>query len=262
MIRLFALKTRDQLDSVVLTPSFPQSDFYVALQPNNQGKAMPGLFNTPDETFHRLMKKPIASIYSMSNLVTFEPYADSTLTVFFEQLDRRYVQTRQECDLGMWLQWFAFDFMGEITFSHRLGFLEHASDVDGIIGDIRDHFEAAAPVSTAASCISNEPPLGEEAEEVRGEGVERRVSANSYKSQIGQMPWTDYLWYKNPILGPLRPRATSPIIAFASARAQERLSITPEKAADIGIEEEDLNGRDFLSRFIEAKDKDASLPDS
>lgn len=158
-----------------------QSDFYVALQPNNQGKAMPGLFNTPDETFHRLMKKPIASIYSMSNLVTFEPYADSTLTVFFEQLDRRYVQTRQECDLGKWLQWFAFDFMGEITFSHRLGFLEHASDVDGIIGDIRDHFEAAAPVSTAASCMSNEPPLGEEAEEARREEEERRVSANSYE---------------------------------------------------------------------------------
>lgn len=159
MIRLLLLRIRDQPDILMLSPSFPQSDFYVALQPNNQGKAMPGLFNTPDEAFHRLMKKPIASIYSMSNLVTFEPYADSTLNVFFEQLDRRYAQTDRECDLGMWLQWFAFDFMGEITFSHRLGFLERASDVDGIIGDIRDHFEASAPVSTAASSMSNEQPF-------------------------------------------------------------------------------------------------------
>lgn len=119
---------------------------------------MPGLFNTPDETYHRLMKKPIASIYSMSNLITFEPYADSTLRVFFEQLDRRYAQTGQECDLGTWLQWFAFDFMGEITFSHRLGFLEQASDVDGIIGDIRDHFEAATPVSITAPSISSKRP--------------------------------------------------------------------------------------------------------
>ena len=76
------------------------------------------------------------------------------------------------------------------------------------------------------------------------------------------MPWTDYLCYKNPILGRFRPRSTSPIIAFATARAQERQSMPAEIAKDIGKEEEDLNGRDFLSRFIEAKQKDPSLPDS
>lgn len=62
----------------------------------------------------------------MSNLISFEPYVNTTVFYFFNQIDKLFVQTGDICDLGTWLQMFAFDVMGELTFSKRLGFLERA----------------------------------------------------------------------------------------------------------------------------------------
>lgn len=41
----------------------------------------------------------------------------------------------------------AFDVMGEITFSKRLGFLDEAKDVDGIMGSIWKMFQYSCWVS-------------------------------------------------------------------------------------------------------------------
>ena len=83
----------------------------------------------------------------MSNLVSFESYVDSTMTVLVQQFDRRFVVTQEVCDLGKWLQMFAFDVMGEITFSRRLGFLESGEDVGGLMESIWQYFKKTAPVS-------------------------------------------------------------------------------------------------------------------
>lgn len=112
----------------------------------SKGKVLPGVFATQDENMHRMLKKPIASTYSMTNLVSFESFVDSTIHCFFEQLDKRFVETGETCDWGTWLQYFAFDVVGEITFSKRLGFLEAGEDVDGIMGDIWHWFEYVAVV--------------------------------------------------------------------------------------------------------------------
>ena len=131
--------------TVLLTA--PQSNFYHVIMPYVKGKVLPGLFATQDENLHRVLKRPIANIYSMSNLLSFEAYVDSTMRVFFDQLDKLFVMTGNVCDLDVWLQLFAFDVMGEITFSKRLGFLERAEDVDGIMASIWAHFYLVAPVS-------------------------------------------------------------------------------------------------------------------
>lgn len=117
------------------------------LLPFSKGKSLPSLFGTADENIHKALKRPIAPIFSLSNVVSFEGYVDSTMRVLFEQLDKRHVQTGDVCDFGAWLQMFAFDVMGELTFSKRLGFLESGTDVDGVMGKIWEHFKAAAPVS-------------------------------------------------------------------------------------------------------------------
>ncbi|KAL8766518.1 MAG: hypothetical protein Q9209_006734 [Squamulea sp. 1 TL-2023] len=199
-----------------LTGEFVKSGFYPVLQPNAKGAAMPGLFNTQDENLHRVLKKPIANIYSMSNLVSFEPYVNSTMSVFFKELDERFAKPGRVCDLGVWLQRFAFDVIGEITFSRRLGFLEGAQDVDGIMHSIWHHFEKAAPV--------------------------------------GQIPWVDKLWKKNRLLAWFSPPPTSPVVKFATERANER-----NEKSDLA--DSTLNSRDFLSRFMEAKSKDERVPD-
>lgn len=84
--------------------------------------------------------------------MSFERFVDSTMQVFSEQLDRRFVETGDVCDLGVWLQRFAFDVIGEITFSKRLGFLERAEDVDGITESIWKYFKKASPVSWRILC--------------------------------------------------------------------------------------------------------------
>lgn len=42
----------------------------------------------------------------------------------------------QPVDLGAWLQWYAFDVIGAITFQRRFGFMEKREDVLGMIEGI------------------------------------------------------------------------------------------------------------------------------
>lgn len=72
----------------------------------------------------------------MSTLVGFEPPIDNTTTVFLKELKERFADNSGVCDLGSWLQYYAFDVIGELTFSKRLGFLERGIDVDRIIGNL------------------------------------------------------------------------------------------------------------------------------
>jgi len=37
------------------------------------------------------------------------------------------------CNFGRWLQFYAFDVIGELTWSKTLGFVERNEDVDGIV---------------------------------------------------------------------------------------------------------------------------------
>ena len=74
----------------------------------------------------------------MSTLVQFEPLVDSTTLAFLEQLKSRYADRSGEagvCDFGAWLQLYAFDVIGELTFSQRLGFIDHGLDMDNIIAN-------------------------------------------------------------------------------------------------------------------------------
>ena len=67
------------------------------------------------------------------------------------------------------------------------------------------------------------------------------------------MPWLDYIWTKNKLVSMMKPARYSPMVDFAMTRQKERL----EKSHSA---EEDVNSKDFLSRFINAMDKDRSIP--
>lgn len=201
---------------------YPKSDFYRALSFYVKGKAIPGLFATQDENVHRLLKRPIAGMYSMTSLVSYEPHVDSTIKTFFNQLDNRFVKTGHVCNLHDWLQMFAFDVIGAITFSKRFGFLEQGKDVDGIMGSSWRYFSDA--------------------------------------SLISQMPWLDYVWVKNPILQRLRKAKINPIVAFARTRRAEH-EHEVAKSFEIADGNAEANKhRDFLTRFMEVERKDSATP--
>jgi hypothetical protein len=76
---------------------------------------------------------------------------DSTIQVFLDELESRFGDKEGEegiCDFGVWLQYYAFDVIVELSFSQRLGFVEEGRDVDGIIGNLESLLNYVSVVCT------------------------------------------------------------------------------------------------------------------
>ncbi|CAG8940296.1 unnamed protein product [Penicillium salamii] len=190
-----------------INKGYQKTNFYRVQQQLVKGRPTPTLFTTTDENFHASIKRPISSAYSMSTLTEFEPFVDKTIHTLFGKLDE-FVSEAKVCDISAWLQYYAFDVIGELTFSKPLGFLEKGGDIDGII-------------------IALEQML-------------------DYSGKIGQIPWLDYLFIKNPLRRFFWGGSTGAVARFARARLDERLNMKDK--ASLGC-----TPKDFLTRFLEAK---------
>ncbi|KAE8348957.1 cytochrome P450 [Aspergillus coremiiformis] len=168
-----------------IRPGVPKGNFYRSMMPyTRKGRSLPLVFNTRDEALHRRLKSPIAHLYSLSNILTFERFVDEVLEILFRQFDERFVPDQVVFDLGSWLQYFAFDVMGTMSFSRRYGFLEKGRDDTGLLPAIWAFMRAAAPVT--------------------------------------QMPWVDLVWNKNPVVALFRPTPAQPILNVVLSRINDR----------------------------------------
>lgn len=118
-----------------------------------KGGALPAVFNTRDEELHKRIKSPIAPLFSLSNVLRLEEFVDEAIRVMIQQLDERFAETGKSFDLTDWLQYFAFDVMGTLTFSKRYGFLEQGGDVHEMLATIWNYMKTAAPVGLSL-CLS------------------------------------------------------------------------------------------------------------
>ncbi|CAH0025357.1 unnamed protein product [Clonostachys rhizophaga] len=151
---------------IIYSPSagWSKSQFYPVQQALAKGKRLETMFNTANDRYHAKLRRSVSNAYAMSTLVAFEPFVDSTSIEFLKQLKTRFVDKPGEdgiCDFGAWLQFYAFDVIGELTFSKRLGFVEKGADVDNIIRDLESFLD--------------------------------------YVSWVGQIPFLDNLLIKNPL---------------------------------------------------------------
>jgi hypothetical protein len=69
----------------------------------------------------------------MTTLLEAEEMVDSCTRLFMSRLGEL---SAKPVDLGDWMQYYAFDVVGELTFGKKLGFLEQGSDVDDILHGI------------------------------------------------------------------------------------------------------------------------------
>ncbi|KAJ5132532.1 hypothetical protein N7448_006690 [Penicillium atrosanguineum] len=196
-----------------INKGYNKTDFYRVQQQLANGKPTPTLFTTTDEDFHASIKRPISAAYSMSTLTEFEPFVDTIIHTLFRRLDE-FAAQRKVCDISAWLQYYAFDVIGELTFSKSLGFLEKGGDVDGIITALEHMLD--------------------------------------YSGKIGQMPWLDYLFIKNPLRQLVQGGSTGAVALFARARLDERLQQAPPESKSGGGSPSPLH-KDFLARFLDAK---------
>ncbi|KAH6640410.1 cytochrome P450-like protein [Chaetomium tenue] len=205
-----------------LNKGFIKSDFYVVQQSVVKGHSLPSLFSTTDNDFHMQFRRCVNSAFAMSALVQYEPFVDNTTKLFLKQTERLYIDKPGTCDFTQWLQFYAFDVIGEITYSKRHGFIEKNEDVDGIVAYLTKLFLYVAP--------------------------------------IGQIPSLDRLFLKNPLYLKLSEwgilDATFPVAKFARARMAERLpelSTNGEPTLPTS-EKPTVKSPDLLSKFLAARE--------
>lgn len=171
----------------------------------------------------------------MSALVQYEPFVDNTTKLFLEQTKSIYVNNPEGCDFTQWLQFYAFDVIGEITYSKRHGFVEKNKDIDGIVAYLSWLFLYVAPVCCAIVSI----PF-------------HYIPTNRL-FQIGQIPFLDRLLLKNPIYLKLSQwgfiDATFPVARFAGNRMAERM---PELSNGELKPVAGAKSLDLLSKFMAA----------
>nr|AFD18257.1 R2 [Sarocladium strictum] len=205
-----------------MRPGFPKGEFYRALMPySRQGGALPAVFTTRDENLHKMLKSPVAPLFSLSNVLTLESHVDATIKVLVEQWDRRFLDSQDSIDLADWLSFFAFDVMGTLTFSKRYGFLEEGKDVGGMINTIFTFLKTAAPMT--------------------------------------QVPWFDNIWIKNSFAASFRKSNGSSILQIVGKHTSERLKAS--KSQDMnGSAMSVTKDRDMLDQFIGLAAKNPDLP--
>ncbi|KAJ5497539.1 Benzoate 4-monooxygenase cytochrome P450 [Penicillium fimorum] len=208
----------------------PMGDFYATLRPyTRSGGALHAVFNTTEEDILKQIKTPIAPLFNISNTVTFEPLVDEVLECIHDRFDQAFCATEQVMDMGQWLQFFAFDVMGTMTFSKRYGFLDQGKDVGGTLGTIIDFMRTSAPVTTNLSLLFLCP--------------DRILRKNIVADILRQA---------------IRPTPSLSILSFVAQAIKEKTQkLETEKYSTI------LNNHahtDFLTRFIQLQKDNPKIP--
>jgi cytochrome P450 len=94
---------------------------------------MSSMFSTRVPAEHKILKSTVANKFSMTSLRDLEPLMDECSVIF---LKRMRELSDPPIDLGKWLQWYAFDVIGAITFQQRFGLMEERKDVRDMIAGI------------------------------------------------------------------------------------------------------------------------------
>ncbi|KAI0477851.1 cytochrome P450 [Xylariaceae sp. FL0804] len=110
---------------------FPKSSWYSSY-------ANPGTwtyFSDRDMERSKAHRRLVQGIYSMTALIDYEPYVEDCSQLLLQRL-REVARGGELANIGHWMQCYAFDVIGMITYSRRLGFLDRGEDVGSIISEI------------------------------------------------------------------------------------------------------------------------------
>jgi cytochrome P450 len=109
---------------------FPKSDWYDAWRHPDVNRLH--LFPDRDMKRHAETRRRFQAMYSMSSLVSYEGYVDECAAIFRQRLTE-FAHSGETIDMAHWLQCYAFDVVGNITYSTRFGFMDRGEDVAGLM---------------------------------------------------------------------------------------------------------------------------------
>lgn len=109
---------------------FYKSDYYVPFgAPAVDHK---DVFSETNNAKHAAERRKTSSMYAMSSLVSYEPFVDEVNGRFIAAL-ADHAAAGRTFDLFTWLQFYAFDVIGEITIGRSFGLIEAGNDKDGLL---------------------------------------------------------------------------------------------------------------------------------
>jgi cytochrome P450 len=79
-----------------------------------------------------MQRRQAANLYSMSSLVMYEPFVDRVNGEFMAAM-ADLASSGQAFDLFTWMQFYAFDVIGEITIGRSFGLIEAGHDKNGLL---------------------------------------------------------------------------------------------------------------------------------
>lgn len=109
---------------------FRKSDWYEGWKHPSPEKW--GLFADQDIRRHADTRKRFQGLYSMSSLLSYERYVDDGAAIFQQRL-AEFEKSQEPVDMARWFQCYAFDVMGNLTYSQRFGFLDRGDDIAGML---------------------------------------------------------------------------------------------------------------------------------
>ncbi|KAH7362190.1 cytochrome P450 [Plectosphaerella cucumerina] len=112
---------------------FAKSDWYSAWQVPLPGSE--NLFSDQDVARHALKRKKFAFLYSMTSLVSYEPFVDECADLVCQRL-REAAGRGEPVDMCEWMKYYAFDVITALTYGQRFGFLDKGCDVGGTISEV------------------------------------------------------------------------------------------------------------------------------
>ncbi|KAK8036374.1 hypothetical protein PG991_001511 [Apiospora marii] len=157
-----------------------KTDFYTPASNLMDGCIVYNLFSLRDPAEHARQKRPVAKHYSLAGVLMLEPRVDETIRLLCRRLEERCMTSawsgengshamEEETgerfslgfDLGQWIKMYAWDVIGQVTFSKHFGYLKAGCDFDGHLW-------------------------------LSDKGAD-------YLASVSQMPWLDRLVDKNPL---------------------------------------------------------------
>lgn len=112
---------------------FSKSDYYHAF--GSPDTLTRDVFSETSNETHSASRRQQASMYSMTALKAYEPYVDKVNATFIGKLES-FAETGRSFDLFTWMQFYAFDVIGEITIGRPFGMLKAGTDIDGLIDTV------------------------------------------------------------------------------------------------------------------------------
>lgn len=114
---------------------FAKSTFYFAF--GSYISANSDLFSERGIHHHGLMRRKVASLFSMTTLLSYEAFVDNTNAILCDKL-REFARSGTAFDVPKWMQYYAFDVIGEITMGESFGMLREGKDNGGILQAIHE----------------------------------------------------------------------------------------------------------------------------